>query len=217
MPGVRPKTIYLFRIIHFRNIEYVFQNGLHTRQSPNFDPNYVNIGNNVLIAQRQDYTVNIAGVNYGTLGEYIPFYFAGHSPMLLNIITGYSGVSRFPQDEIIYLVCRLENIVQHCSEWIFSDGHAKDRLTRFFNNLGDLDEIDWDTVTQQYWRPTEDDYDRQRRKQAEFLVMRHVPVHCIKGLVVKTEARKHQIEIITQALRLSVNVVADTTNKFYYP
>lgn len=39
----------------------------------------------------------------GVLGEYVPFYFSGHSPMLLNITTGLN-VNRVLQKDIVFLV-----------------------------------------------------------------------------------------------------------------
>ena len=56
--------------------------------------------------------------------------------------------------------------------FVFSDGHGLARFTAWYDDLADLDRVDWDMVYQRYWRDTSDDMDRQRRKQAEFLVHR---------------------------------------------
>ncbi|MFQ5630525.1 MAG: DUF4433 domain-containing protein, partial [bacterium] len=175
----------------------------------------IDIGDSQLISQRHDYPVKLPGC--GKLGEYVPFYFAGHSPMLLNIKTGFRGITKHPQYEIVYIVCTLENILAHCSEWVFTDGHAKDNLSDHFKDLKDLDKIDWNMVREQYWRNTDDDYDRQRRKQAEFLVRNYVPVACIKKIVVKDNLRKQLIEQTVQKLNLTINVKVDTQNRLYYP
>ena len=110
----------------------------------------------------------------------------------------------------------MDDILAHCSEWVFTDGHAKDNFSDHLNDLKDLDMIDWDMVREQYWRPTEDDYDRQRRKQAEFLVRNHVPVTRIEKIVVKDNPRKQIIEKITQKLNLTINIQVDTQNRLYY-
>ena len=39
-------------------------------------------------------------------------------------------------------------------------------------DLGRFDKVDWDMVYQRYWADNINDMDRQRRKQAEFLVHR---------------------------------------------
>jgi len=215
MPGNRPTIIRLYRIVHWQNVEYILKNGMYTRQSSHFDPNYVNIGDSELISQRHDYPIELSGC--GNLGEYVPFYFAGHSPMLLNIKTGFRGITKRPQHEIVYIVCKLDDILKHCSEWVFTDGHAKNQITEFFNDLKDLDKVNWDMVMQQYWKPIEEDRDRQRRKQAEFLVRNHVPVDCIEGIAVRDVNRKQIIEQIVQRLNLSIPVKVDTQNKVYYP
>ncbi len=214
MPGNLPAVIRLYRIVHLQNVEYILRNGMYTRRSPHFDPNYIDIGDIQLIAQRHDYPVKLPGC--GNLGEYVPFYFAGHSPMLLNIKTGFRGVTKCPHYEIVYIVCKLDDILAHCSEWVFTDGHAKDNCSDHLNDLKDLDMIDWDMVREQYWRPAEDDYDRQRRKQAEFLVRNHVPVTRIEKIVVKDNHRKQIIEKITQKLNLTINIQVDTQNRLYY-
>jgi hypothetical protein len=136
--------------------------------------------------------------------------------MLLNIKTGYRGITKRPQHEIVYIVCKLNDILTHCNQWFFTDGHAKNNLSDHLNDLNDLDKVDWDMVREQYWRPTEEDYDRQRRKQAEFLVKNHVPVACIESIVVKDNLRRQIIEEIVQELDLSTNVFVDTQNRLFY-
>lgn len=83
--------------------------------------------------------------------DYIPFYFGGHSPMLLNIKTGYRGIRKRPQDELIYIVCRIKDIVAQCPAWCFTDGHAKNKLTEFYNDIKDLTHVDWEVVCTQFW------------------------------------------------------------------
>jgi hypothetical protein len=84
----------------------------------------------------------------------------------------------------------VHGIVDNCPEWCFTDGHAKNHLTKFFNNLDKLDDLDWEMIRSQYWHNTEEDYDRIRRKQAEFLVKSHVPATCICGLIVLSKSSK---------------------------
>ena len=136
--------------------------------------------------------------------------------MFLNTKTGFRVVTKRPQYEIVYIVCKLDDLLAHCSEWVFTDGHAKDNFSDHFNDLKDLDMIDWDMVREQYWSPTEEDRDRQRRKQAEFLIRNHVPVACIEKIVVRDAIRKQTIEQIAQRLHLPVTVKVDTQNRLYY-
>ncbi|WP_353620332.1 DarT ssDNA thymidine ADP-ribosyltransferase family protein, partial [Geobacillus sp. AYS3] len=78
------------------------------------------------------------------------------------------------QDEIIYLVSRKDVI--HCGRlrYVFTDGHAIMKITDFYNNLGNLGKIDWNIMYSPFWFETEEDPDRERRRQAEFLVYQFV-------------------------------------------
>ena len=61
MPGNPPVVIRLYRIVHLQNVEYNLRKGMYTRRSPHFDPNYIDIGDIQLIAQRHDYPVKLPG------------------------------------------------------------------------------------------------------------------------------------------------------------
>jgi hypothetical protein len=215
MPGQQPNIVRVFRIVHIENVEYLLTHGMFYRNDPQADPNYINIGDSTLISQRNDYPVGINPPN-GNLGEYVPFYFGPLSPMLLNIKTGYRGIAQRPQTDIVYIVCNVGSITEHCPEWCFTDGHAKNSITEFFNDLGNLGEVDWNMVCERHWRNTEDDYDRMRRKQAEFLVKHHVPVTCICNIVVQNDVGRTFIEKVLTRLGLEIPVLVNPNNQFYY-
>ena len=134
------------------------------------------------------------------LGDYIPFYFGPLSPMLLKIKSGNGGVTRRPQQDIVYIVCELTKILGRCEHWCFTDGHAKTAITGFYNDIAHLTEVDWNLARERYWNNTEEDIDRARRKQAEFLVHNHVPAECISAIVTYDEASKSLIENILKNL-----------------
>jgi hypothetical protein len=215
MPGQQPDIVSVFRIVHCNNVEYLLTHGIFTKNHELADPNYINIGDSGLITQRNMYPVGINPPN-GVLGEYVPFYFGPLSPMLLNIKTGYRGITQRGQDEILYTVCEVNTLIDHCVEWCFTDGHAKNRITAFYNDTHYLKEVDWDIVAAQEWNPIEDDLDRMRRKQAEFLVKHHVPLSCISSMVVLNEARKVFVEEMLTRLGLEIPVQVNPNNQFYY-
>lgn len=68
-----PNPVYLFRIVHWQNIEYLLRHGLCSNNHTLKDPQYINIGHPQLIADRHEYPIPLEG--YGNLGEYIPFYY----------------------------------------------------------------------------------------------------------------------------------------------
>lgn len=121
---------------------------------------------------------------FGNLHDYIPFYFAPRSPMLYAIhkgmIEGYAGGQR----DIIYLVSTVQDVEAHKLPFVFTDGHAIMALSDFYNQSCDLDKIDWDIMKKKYWVDTEEDSDRKRRRQAEFLVKDFIPFDCLTGIAV---------------------------------
>lgn len=207
------EKIWIFRIVHINNVEYILQKGLFTKNHKEADPNYIDIGDTILIGQRNDLEVPINPPG-GNLGEYITFYFGPLSPMLLNIKTGYRGITQRPQSEIVYICCKFTAVKQFCTYWCFTNGHAKNRLTRFFNDEDDLDHVDWHIVGDQYWRNTDEDPDRIRRKQAEFLIKTHVPVECFGCIVVYNKERQEYVQQLTERLNLNIKVLVKP--EYYY-
>ena len=134
--------------------------------------------------------------------------------MLLNIKTGYRGIKKRKQNEIVFIVCNLEKIVDTCQKWCYTDGHAKNALSNFYDDLKYLDKLDWELINSRYWNNTQKDNDRMRRKQAEFLVYEKVELNCIQGLIVKNEERKLEMEKIILNLDLSLKVYVDKLNKY---
>jgi len=122
---------------------------------------------------------------FGTLHDYVPFYFAPRSPMLYAIhkrmIKGYTG----SQQDIIYLISKVQIMEANHIPYVFTDGHAIMALSEFYNQSSDLGKIDRQIMKETYWNDTEQDGDRKRRRQAEFLVKDFLPLHLLKGIAVK--------------------------------
>lgn len=216
MPGIRPNPLWVYRILHWQNVEYVLQKGIYTRNSINVDPDYINIGLVSLIDKRNHRHVQCEPG--GVLNDYVPFYFGYRSPMLFMIQTGWQNqvVRRHPQD-IVYLCCKVDDIIERGCEFVFMDGHAVDAgSTPHYNDIADIDAVDWDAVKAERWQNTEDDNDKKRKKQAEFLVKEHVPVECISKIVVYNELRKTYFEELVEQNNLEITVKANPGNKYYY-
>lgn len=206
------KDIWLFRIIHYKNLSYILKHGFCTKDSPKADPNYISIGDPLLIKSRRIHDVLVNPPN-GTLGEYIPFYFGSRSPMLYNIYKGY-GVKQFPQEEIIYLCCKLQDIIESEYEWCFTDGHAKTKTTEFFNNINYLERINKQDVDATYWIANEKDKDIRRKKQAEFLVKSELNANFISIIVTYNENMKN---IVTELVKnTNLNIKVGYRASFYY-
>lgn len=111
----------------------------------------------------------------GTLADYVPFYFTVRSPMLYALAQRAVETYQGSQEEIIYLVISIERVFSSPCQWCFTDGHAVEAFSRFFDDLAMLDGLDWDIIADRNWADTSIDPDRKRRKQAEFLIYQFVP------------------------------------------
>ena len=132
----------------------------------------------------------------GNLHDYTPFYFGERSPMLYANHRGFVRCNPEGQGPLIYLVSSAERIQAEGHGFVFTDGHALHAYTRYFDDLHHLSDIDWPTVHTHQWANREDDPDRKRRKQSEFLVYRFMPVSLIESVVVLN----HEIRTIVQQI-----------------
>lgn len=120
----------------------------------------------------------------GVLHDYVPFYFGERSPMLYANHMGFVAGNPDGQRPLVHLVSTVERVVAQGLEWVFTDGHAVMDYTWFFDDLAALDEVDWAAVQARRWANTAQDPDLKRRKQAEFLVFRFVPVATLAAVLV---------------------------------
>lgn len=138
-----------------------------------------------LKARRSEWPVRVA--RGGTLADYVPFYFAPRSPMLIAIAGGWVGGYGGGQVEVAHLVFSASELAR-AGEFVITDGHAATALSEQFDDLAGLDEVDWTIMRDKYWRDTDEDGDRKRRRQAEFLVFGSVPFHAVRQIGVMTDA-----------------------------
>ena len=170
-----------FRITHVDNLPWLLRNGLHAANSPHKDSDFVAIGNADLIVARTWRPVpHPPG---GTLPDYVPFCFTPKSPMLLNIKTGYNGVTRRPNEEIAILISSCKAMAAAGVSLLFTDRHAYTPTAAWTANAADLAELlDWDILRNHDFK-REDGYpDKKERYQAEALAHRHVPYNALQGI-----------------------------------
>ena len=135
----------------------------------------------------------------GTLEDYVPLFFSTRPPMIIVIssgaVDGYDG----PQEEVIYLVSSIASITSTDCRWCFTDGHAKEGMTTFFTDLEDLNCIDWAVISNWDYRPTLEDPDKKRKKQAEFLVHSRLPWECIEAIGIMSDKIEGSVQEILDA------------------
>jgi hypothetical protein len=191
-----PHDIPLYHITHIDNLPGILESGGLWCDKKRMEQRFqlINIAHEPLKGRRLKTGVPLfPGM---TLGDFVPFYFTNRSPMLYAIhsgfVEGYSG----GQGEVIYLVTTIGRILTGDREWCFTDGHAVEAVTDFFNSLEGLKRIEWELVSGWSWHNTLEDNDRKRRKQAEFLVKDFTPWQWINQVAVYDIRQKSNVERI---------------------
>lgn len=188
--------ICLYRMTHIENIPHILQYGIVHQSSPNRNPNFISIGDKSLIDFRSTKTIYTQN-NYIVLGDYIPFYFGIRMPMLYVIQHGGNFVEKARKaEEIVYIAVSLKQIIEQGLSFYFSDGHATDSLTTFYDitSVSKLPSIiDWNAVKSTYWSGDGIETDLKRRKQAEFLVKEDIPIKCIIGFGCFNDSAKSKL------------------------
>lgn len=183
--------IYLFRMTHIENIPHILQYGITHSNSANANPNFVPIGDNSLITTRNNFLL----YNGRRLGEYIPFYFGVRTPMLYVVQNGFNMVAPTPAENIVYCVSSVKKIMDLQLDFVFTDGHAVDGFSSQYTNddIQNIDTIlDKNAIKAKYWRD-ENDLDKKRRKEAEFLVLGDIAQEAILGYLTYNEKEKNRI------------------------
>jgi hypothetical protein len=166
----------------------------------------VEAGDLAVKARRKQRRVPVAP--FGRVADYVPFYFAPRSPMLLTLAKGNVPTYSGGQDPLVYLVSSTEAAAAVGQPCLFSDGNCASPLTQFFDDLSALGSVvDWELMIAQMWANTPDDQDRMRRRMAEFLVHQRVPVDCISLIVVRHETIRRQVEAVLAAHGPGIPVV----------
>lgn len=197
------------KIYHITHIDNLFSiidtNGLKSLHSlEQQEINYQNIAHATIQSQRNSYDVPCGPKK--TLHDYIPFYFAPRSPMLYSIHKGYVDGYDDGQEQVIHLCSKIETVYQTKRLFVFTDGHAIMYNSQFYDDLVDLDKIDWNIMEERYWANTDEDPDRKRRRQAEFLVYEFFPWKLITHIGVMTTQIQEKVAQIVRTSSHQPNI-----------
>ena len=193
-PPAKPK---LYHITHIDNLP-----GIITRKELLSDAQVIGQGITCSVVgmskikQRRLQSISVT-CNSGTkVGDYVPFYFCPRSIMLYLLsmrnhpdITYLGG-----QDPILHLQFDLGDVVAWANSkqhmWAFSDRNAGSFLAQFYNQLSDLNKVDWSAVANTYFR----DPVVKEGKQAEFLVHESVAWKLVEKIGVFESAIEQKVQ-----------------------
>lgn len=204
----------IYHITHIRNLESIIEKGglLCDNEMSRLEIDCQGIAYQSLKERRASTAVLVSA--QGTLADYVPFHFTNRSPMLGAIhksqVPSYTG----GQKEVLHLVSSVEKVMGEECRWCFTDGHAVEATTQFFDNIRNITQIDWDMIASWEWGKNLDDPDRMRRKQAEFLVYRFFPWPLIEYIGVYDEEIKNRV--ISIVSKFSHKPLINVEPKWYY-
>ena len=210
--NLQPEKGLIFRIVHVDNVPWILDHGLHCRNSPDQDPNYVNIGSADLIDKRSRRQVPISPG--GTLSDYVPFYFTPFSIMMLNIKTGHGNITRRENKDIVMMVSSIPKLEEWGLTYVFTNQHAYPVDTEFYSRREDLDKVDWALLCSRNFKTDDADPGKQVRYQAESLVHRHVPLEALLGIGCHNDVVKSRLEEMLKARGKKLSV--KTTPSWYF-
>jgi hypothetical protein len=192
MPPPQPTSIY--HISHLSNLSGILAaGGLRcNRTLSQQGVGYTNIAHGNIQSRRANKVVTCSAG--GTLRDYVPFYFGSRSPMLFAIKCGNVAGYTQGQGPVLHLVPTVQAVAAAGLPFAFTNGHGIMGLTDFFDNLADLDEVDWPLMTAKWWNDTQEDGDRSRRRQAEFLVHQFFPWNLVQEIGLSNNKVKATVE-----------------------
>jgi ssDNA thymidine ADP-ribosyltransferase, DarT len=208
--NLTPQLGLLFRIVHVANLSWAVDNGLHCASGALRDPNFVEIGNPDLIQKRAARHVPIPP--YGLFSDYVPFYFTPKSIMLYNIETGYNGIVRRPNTEIVILVTSGQSLIDKGVTVLFTDRHAYAATAAWSADLKGLAAtIDWDILCRHDFGRSDSYPDKKERYQAEAFALRHVPSEALLAVGCVSDGVKREVEGVLKRVRSMLRVVVRPT------
>ncbi len=211
-----PVPTSILRFTHVDNLDTIIhRDGIH---APNHVPDdgmtYHFCHSAEVHGARADVSIRVGPG--GTIHDYVPFYFGYLSPMMLNLKTGRVDGYNEGQEPLIYLVSSAQAVEEAGIKFVYSDGHGLATFTEWFDDLDVLDAVDWTVVNLRYWKDDINDMDRQRKKQAEFLVHQCCPWSLIQEIVVIDSTMQRRVETIQTAFPAGQRRVVTVDRNWYY-
>lgn len=140
----------------------------------------------------------------GVVADYVPFYFAARSPMMLKIKSGHVPTFEGDHRDLVYFVTSVQRILALDLAYVISDRNAAVGVADFANDatvLGDLTStgpdnafVDWPVMNLTYWQDTLEYPDRMERRMAEFLVYDECPLAAIAGIAAQNSGIRDTVE-----------------------
>jgi len=190
----------LYHITHWHNLRGIIeQQGMWCgREIKARKLNFISAAHPHIQQRRAEIEVKVENnETLGTLPDYVPWSFARRQPMLCAIHYEQIENQQVKQRDMIHLITSFGKVKSANLAWAIADGHPAVFKSKFFNSESDFNRIDWPLMKEDFWNNTEEDGDRTRRRQAEFLIHSFSPWILIDGIAtMNEEIANHVRELI---------------------
>jgi hypothetical protein len=181
-PQITPK---IYHITHYQNLESIIKSGAIFSDSYCLknSKDHTKIGMSEIKRRRLE-EIEVKCHPGTRVGEYVPFYFCPRSIMLYLMYKGNHPDLKYVggQEPIVHIQADLVSVVEWAKKnmvkWAFSDRNAGTYYAEFYNEMRDLDKINWEAVTASDFRQPL----IKEGKQAEFLLYKSFPFDLIESI-----------------------------------
>jgi hypothetical protein len=201
------KGRFVYHFTSINNLESIISDGLlSTNLKIKNGVSHENIANNEIQERRK--TMNVTCGPKGVVHDYVPFYFAKRTPMLLNIVK----TKNIDQIDIVFLAIPIEKILK--SNVIFSNASANTVVPpSFYDNPKDLKNLDWGIIDS--WKWSYHDDDERHQKMAELLIHGQLESSDISHIVVWNKNYSNHVKGVLKDCGVeSIKVVTDYHDHF---
>lgn len=190
------------------NLESIIENGLLCTNLKNqLKISHKNIASQG-IQERRSNTMVTGTTN---IHDYVPFYFAKKTPMLLSCVRS----KNIDQQAVIYFALSLEILEQDDNVRFTLRSANTNNMPSFYSNqnLEKLDDINWSIIESKTWIYPEDE---KQQKMAELLIPQRITIDMIDHIIVWNKYIKKIIDEFFQKKDIAISVRIDQSFDHYY-
>jgi len=197
----------LHHFTHCRNLSRILDN--RAIYSKNLQKHFGIVPENIANKDIQNtrYTMNVTCGPGGMVHDYVPLYFCKRCPMLSHLVYNKIVDEQF----IIYFVFSVEILERHKSVFTYSSANTKLNQT-FYDDVSKLENLDWNSISKWNWN----DDNSKKKKQAEALVYRSLPLVSLKNIVVYDEIMMKWVEKLLTKYKISIPIIVGRDHGYYF-
>jgi len=179
------RSRYFYHFTHVSNLASIIEFGLlSTNQKNLLALPHRNIAAGGIQERRSEMQVTCAPK--GTIHDYVPFYMCVRNPMLLSVL----NKKNIDQQEMIFFALRFDKISSQ--KMVFTDASANTVVPpSFYNDVDDLDKLDWELIDSQRWGTKTKD--EMHRRMAEVLIRDKVTIDMVDTIIVWNKSYKKEV------------------------